>query len=58
MGSSDRTLEGKPLSPTESIAHGLKFPNGPRVTGKPMVVKLKRDMSAIDKIEAGLAAFE
>lgn len=54
----NRTLEGKPLSPTESIAHGLKYANGPRVTGKPMVLKLKRDMSAIDKIEKGLAAFE
>jgi hypothetical protein len=52
----NRQLEGKPMSPTESIAHGLRFPNGPRVTTAP--VRLIRNKSALDKLEAGLAAAE
>lgn len=55
----NRQLEGKPLSPTESIMHGLRYPNGPRVSGQRLpVLKLKRDMSALEKISNGLAAAE
>lgn len=55
----NRTLESKPLSPTESIVHGLRFPNGPRVTGQRLpVLHLRRDKTALEKINSGLAAAE
>lgn len=53
----NRTLEGKPLTPTESIRHALNHgTDGPRISnrGPVTVVKLGRDKSALAKLEAGL----
>ncbi len=54
----NRQLEGKPLSPVESISHGLRFPNAPRVSTPSRPQRLQRDMTALRKLEAGLAAAE